>query len=244
MAPPGKTVQGGGPTADALKNTASTPWTDLGLTLPIFVIYHLGVVWLPQRNAADWVTFQLVQLANHDVWAYAGLTLAIALVYVGVLWLAGRGQTLRWDRFTWLFTEAVTYAVAMRIIAAYVVGRVLMAPAEPLGLIPSTIMSLGAGFYEEIAFRVLLFGLGLKLLHVILQAGVLKKGVLAVGWAVICALVFSGWHHVGELGDPFELKTFVFRAVCGLVFTVIYAFRGFAPVVWTHALYDLWVLLL
>jgi hypothetical protein len=232
------------PTADALKKTASTPWTDLGLTLPIFVIYHLGVVWLPQRNAADWVTFQLVQLANNDVWAYAGLTLAIALVYVGVLWLAGRGQTLRWDRFTWLFTEAVTYAVAMRIIAAYVVGRVLMMPAEPMGLIPAAIMSLGAGFYEEAAFRVVLFGLGLKLLNFILQAGALKKSVVAVAWALVCALVFSGWHHFGELGDPFDLKTFLFRAVCGLVFTLIYAFRGFAPVVWTHALYDLWVLLL
>ncbi|HEX2879253.1 MAG TPA: CPBP family glutamic-type intramembrane protease [Polyangiaceae bacterium] len=237
-------AQTASPTADALKKTASTPWTDLGLTLPIFVIYHLGVVWLPQRNAADWVTFQLVQLANNDVWAYAGLTLAIALVYVGVLWLAGRGQTLRWDRFTWLFTEAVTYAVAMRIIAAYVVGRVLMMPAEPMGLIPSVIMSLGAGFYEEAAFRVVLFGFGLKLLNFILQAGALKKSAVAVGWAVVCALVFSGWHHFGELGDPFDLKTFLFRAVCGLVFTLIYAFRGFAPVVWTHALYDLWVLLL
>lgn len=244
MAEARSSIGGDGPTAEALKKTASTPWTDLGLTLPIFVIYHLGVVWLPQRNAADWVTFQLVQLANNDAWAYAGLTLAIALVYVGVLWLAGRGQTLRWDRFTWLFTEAVTYAVAMRIIAAYVVGRVLMAPAEALGLIPSAIMSLGAGFYEEAAFRVVLFGLGLKLLQVILQVGALKRGALAIGWAVLCALAFSAWHHVGELGDPFELKTFVFRAVCGLVFTLIYAFRGFAPVVWTHALYDLWVLLL
>lgn len=243
MAQAGNSIQDRS-TADALEKTASTPWTDLGLTLPIFVIYHLGVVWLPQRNAADWVTFQLVQLANNDVLAYAALTLAIALVYVGVLWLAGRGQTLRWDRFIWLFTEAVTYAVAMRIIAAYVVGRVLMTPAEPLGLIPSAIMSLGAGFYEEVAFRVVLFGLGLKLLQVILQAGALKRGALAIGWAIICALLFSGWHHVGELGDPFELKTFVFRAVCGLVFTLIYAFRGFAPVVWTHALYDLWVLLL
>jgi hypothetical protein len=189
-----------------------------------------------------------VHLANDDVWAYAGLTLAIALVYVGVLWLAGRGQHLRWDRFAWLFTEAVTYAVAMRIIAAYVVGRVLMAPAEPvaepMGLIPSAIMSLGAGFYEEAAFRVVMFGLGLKLLKVVLQAGVLKAGMLWLGWALVCALAFSGWHHFGELGDPFDLKTFLFRAVCGLVFTVIYAFRGFAPAVWTHALYDLWVLLL
>lgn len=228
----------------ALAKTASNAWTDLGLTLPIFVIYHLGVVWLPQRNAADLVTFELVKLAEHDLVAYGGVTLAIALVYGGLLWMAGRGQALAWDRFFWLFTEAVTYAIAMRLIASYVVGRVMMAQGVDTSLFASAVMSLGAGFYEEIAFRVVLFGLGYKVLRVLFVGKVLLgRWALASLWAVACSLLFSGWHHVGALADPFELRTFLFRAVCGLVFTLIYAFRGFAPVVWTHALYDLWVLL-
>jgi hypothetical protein len=229
--------------AAALQKTASTPWTDLGLTLPIFVIYHLGVVWLPQRNAADWVTLELVKLAEHDLLAYVGLTLAIASVYVGLLWMAGRGQALRGSRFFWLFTEAVTYAIAMRLIAGYVVGRVLLAPGTEQGFVGSAIMSLGAGFYEEVAFRVVLFGLGLKLLWLFAGQFAIKRWGLALVWAVLCSLVFSGWHHFGELADPFQLDVFVFRAVCGLVFTLIYVLRGFAPAVWTHALYDLWVLL-
>ena len=49
---------------------------------------------------------------------------------------------------------------------------------------------------------------------------------------------------MGQFGDPFELGSFVFRLTCGLVFTLIYAFRGLAPVVWTHTLYDIWVLAL
>ena len=60
--------------------------------------------------------------------------------------------------------------------------------------------------------------------------------------AVVASALFSGWHYFGEFGEVFELRSFVFRFVCGLVFTVIYAFRGFAPVVWTHALYDVWVM--
>jgi hypothetical protein len=63
-------------------------------------------------------------------------------------------------------------------------------------------------------------------------------------WAAFTALAFSGWHYVGEFADPFELRSFVFRTVCGLLFVAIYAFRGFAPAVWTHALYDVWVLVL
>jgi hypothetical protein len=45
------------------------------------------------------------------------------------------------------------------------------------------------------------------------------------------------------LGDDFELSSFVFRTVCGLVLTAIFAIRGFAPAVWTHALYDVWVMI-
>jgi len=71
-----------------------------------------------------------------------------------------------------------------------------------------------------------------------------KRALLSVGWAVVTALVFSAWHYVGDLGEAFELRSFVFRWVCGLAFTLIYAFRGFAPAVWTHTLYDAWVLVL
>ena len=65
-----------------------------------------------------------------------------------------------------------------------------------------------------------------------------------MAWAIASAVVFSGWHYVGPLSDPFHVQTFVFRAVCGLVLTAIYGFRGFAPAVWTHALYDVWVMVL
>jgi hypothetical protein len=107
------------------------------------------------------------------------------------------------------------------------------------------VMSLGAGFYEEIAFRVLLFGLGAKLLVLLFPLMLpFRQQLLRLGWSVVAAGIFSGWHYVGVLGEPFEPVSFVFRWVCGLVFTVIFVFRGFAPVVWTHALYDIWVMVL
>ncbi len=89
----------------------------------------------------------------------------------------------------------------------------------------------------------ILYGLGAKLLTLLFPMAVpFKQNAIKVGWAVVAAVVFSGWHYVGALGDDFDARTFVFRAVCGLVFTVIYVYRGFAPAVWTHALYDIWVL--
>jgi hypothetical protein len=214
------------------------------LTLPIFIGYHLGVIWLPIRNAADVVTRELVALADQSLLAYGGLTLAIGTVYVAILAMAGRGHTLRWQRFLAIAAEGTLYAVAMRLVAAFVVGELFLG-AMSGSPFAGLIMSLGAGFYEEVAFRVILYGLGARLLSLMFPLSVLPKAaMLRVVWAVIAAAIFSGWHYVGELGDPFEVRSFVFRWVCGLVFTVIYHFRGFAPAVWTHTLYDVWVLVL
>ena len=63
-----------------------------------------------------------------------------------------------------------------------------------------------------------------------------------LGWAIACATIFSAVHYIGPMSDAFQLPSFVFRLVLGLVLTLIFATRGFAAAVWTHALYDVWVL--
>lgn len=219
----------------------SDAWTDLALTLPIFVVYHLGVAFLPVRNAADPVTQELRGLANQSLALYAGMTLAVGAAFVVVLATLGRGKAFQKRRFAMIAVEGALYAVLMRFAGAYVVGSLRLQPGTGgSSAFAGLVMSLGAGFYEEIAFRVGLFGVGALLIKLLLGAG--PRLIATVVWAVVAALVFSGWHYVGALGDPFNLQSFVFRAVCGLVLTAIYAFRGFAPAVWTHALYDVWVM--
>jgi Type II CAAX prenyl endopeptidase Rce1-like len=223
----------------------SDAWSDLFLTMPMFVGYHLGVVFLPVRNAADVVTRELVALADHNMAAYGALTLAIGGTYAVILILAGRGHALKWHRFAFIAVEGILYAVAMRIVANYVVGRVFLAEGVPLGAFAGLVMSFGAGFYEEIAFRVVLFGAGLKAISVFYPLGsAFRKMFVPLVWALLTSAVFSGWHYVGALGDPFDAQSFLFRWVCGAVFVAIYAFRGFAPVVWTHTIYDVWAMVL
>lgn len=258
--------------AEAKPAQRSGPLTDLAMTLPIFVGYHAGVIFLPVRNAADWVTRELQELANFNLWAYLGLTVLIGAAYITPLVLAGRGKHLVPSRFAWLGTEGVIYAIAMRLLAGYAAARLLSVLSDPsadwIGLmrlapalsssveaagqsgalsarLSGAVMSLGAGFYEELVFRVGFYGLGAILLLFLLNlSSVMTRLVVRLGWAIVAACLFSAWHYIGELGEPFDLSTFSFRAVCGLIFTGIYHFRGFAPAVWTHALYDLWVLVL
>ena len=102
----------------------------------------------------------------------------------------------------------------------------------PLGT--QLVVSLGAGLYEELLFRVLLVT-GL----LALGRAVGLKGAGNVAAAVlVSALIFSGFHYVGPYGDAFTLPSFTFRAVAGLLLSGLYVGRGFGIVAWTHALYD------
>lgn len=223
-------------------------WTDIVLTLPIFLLYHAGVAFIPLRNAADLVTAQLVELVHRSLTMYLMLTVTVGAAVIVLFLVLGQQQALRWQRFVMIALEGVVYAVALRVVAGYVVGQLrLDAGLVPqLGLFSGTVMSFGAGFYEELIFRVGLFAaIGhLAQLALLSAPAAWKKLSFWLFWAILTSMLFSGWHHLGELGEPFTLKAFVFRWVSGLIFTLIFVMRGFATVVWTHTLYDVWVLVL
>jgi hypothetical protein len=228
-------------------------WVDLALTLPIFLGYHMGVVFLNVKNASDLVTGPLLELANGRRENYLGITLAVGVLFAGIFVLLGRGHAFRGTKFVQIALEGVAYAVAMRFGAGYVVGRLSIGPALGGDPAAGVVMSMGAGFYEELAFRAVLFGLGAKALVwltlrenmnlVNRSARFTLKAVLVMGiWGVCAAAIFSGVHYIGPYGDKFELGSFVFRLVLGLALTLIFATRGFAAAVWAHTLYDVWVL--
>ena len=104
----------------------SNPWTDLALTVPVFLGYHLGVISLPVRNAADVVTTRLVLMANDNLVLYVVLTITIGLALTGVLALLGRGQAFELWRLGVVVIEGAAYAVAMGAVASYVVGSFRM----------------------------------------------------------------------------------------------------------------------
>jgi hypothetical protein len=228
-------------------------WVDLALTLPIFVAYHIGVIFLNVHNAADVVTFEILRAAAGSRGLYLLFTLAIGTVFTGVFAWLGRGEAFRTSKFVQIACEGILYAFAMRLAGTYVVGRLFAGNSAIAneGKFAGAIMSLGAGFYEELTFRVLLFGVGAKVLgYLFSPKGALPLGkrdlarvfVVKLVWALVCAAIFSGIHYTGALGDPFNLKSFVFRMVLGFTLTVIFVTRGFAAAVWAHAAYDMWVL--
>jgi len=220
-------------------------WVDLGLTLPIFLVYHLAVVFLGVQNATDVVTGFLLGISAGDKTKYLLATLAIGVIFAGTFALAGRGQAFKPSKFVQIMVEGTVYAVAMAFVANMVVGSIFAGPSSirEEGRFVGFIMSLGAGFYEELTYRFLLFGVGSYVMRTLLFAkGTLRGSIMSWAWAVVAAAMFSGMHYIGSMGDDFELKSFVFRWVLGMVLTIIFVFRGFAAAVWAHAFYDVWVM--
>jgi membrane protease YdiL (CAAX protease family) len=225
-------------------------WNELALTLPVFLVYQMGVVFLHVRNATDMITAELLELAHGDRLSYLGLTAGIGFVTATVFAVLGRGQSFSVRKLVQIALEGTAYAIAMGTAAGWVVGKLFAGPPPSAvsGPFTGVVMSFGAGFYEELAFRALLFGFGAKLLVWLFggRPGAPTAGgtLLTLLWAVVSAAIFSGMHYLGPLGDAFDMRSFVARGVLGLALTLVYATRGFAAAVWTHALYDVWVLAL
>ncbi len=67
-------------------------WVDLGLTLPVFLVYHLGVVFLNVRNAADMVTGELMVLSEgNGIRQILGGEPPIRRLIVGIVDAVNRG---------------------------------------------------------------------------------------------------------------------------------------------------------
>jgi hypothetical protein len=187
------------------------------------------------------------------------------LIAFGVL-LVGTGLVLAWrDRrrsgplegrvFLLMALESVLYALAFGLVVGALTG-LLLRPFHPsvaasalpwhalrigsdgLGLATQLMISLGAGIYEELLFRVLIVGALAWLARRLFGWSAGAAGVFAT---LVGALIFSAFHYVGPYGDHLELASFAFRAIAGVLFSGLYLLRGFGITAWTHALYDVFL---
>jgi hypothetical protein len=114
-------------------------------------------------------------------------------------------------------------------------------PIGGLGLPTQLMVSLGAGIYEELLFRVLIVSGLAALARRSFGWGPRPAGMFAVA---VGALLFSAFHYIGPYGDPFALGSFMFRLIAGVLFSAMYLLRGFGITAWTHALYDVFLSLI
>jgi hypothetical protein len=222
--------------------------TDLALVFPLLLVYEVAAPFMRVRNGVDLITDRLIPLVG-----WLPFELGLIALFVGLVIVARRsGERLDARAFVPVLLESAVYALTMGTLIVFVMLRVLHvdpglaigAPA-PLalagGLGTSLFMAVGAGVHEELVFRLGLVGGGTALLEKVLGV---RPFIAAAAAIVFSSLVFSAAHHVGPLGDPLRVGIFTYRVLAGLFFALLYRMRGLAVAVYTHALYDIYVMVL
>lgn len=222
------------------------PWPCLLFLLPLLAAYEGGVIWLggahPEvlRNGVDaWLRWGLERFGLSPLYWTPAL-----VVGVFIIWTWNDWYDRPYDVFgVWLgmAIESVVFALGL-----WGLNRGLGPMLDRLGVTLNTshpaaaaqaVTFVGAGIYEEVVFRLVLFtALGWLLRS--LQLPGLVAFLLA---AAASAALFSLAHHAGPYGEAFDRLVFLFRLLAGLYFALLFQVRGFGIAVGAHACYDVLV---
>jgi membrane protease YdiL (CAAX protease family) len=232
----------------------------LAFLLPLVLFYEIGsAIHLADatHGTIDTIRAHSILLGFFQDFGVVGRFLpGAALIAVLVVW-----HIFNHDRWRLrpliiggLTVEAMVWTIPLVVLIAllqYAAGSPARAPAAAQALLsgPATMaemswqarltISLGAGLYEELLFRMI----GIAALHLVLvdlarlsdRAG----SILAIA---ISAAAFAVYHDITTATGEFDIiKAFALLGA-GVYFGIVYLARGFAVVVGVHALYDIFVL--
>jgi len=132
--------------------------------------------------------------------------------------------------------EGALWSIPLLLIAPLFTISVLSAPTIPDGLASLSMMdrvlvSVSAGLYEELLFRMV----GIALLHALFVDLFRMQNLKGTLLAIIGSACAFSWYHDPSLDAPVAA---VFYLLAGLELGILFVARGFAIAVWTHVLYN------
>lgn len=240
-------------------DVSRSPRYSVMFALPLLLAYEALAAALAGPRGASQVRNGADVLLKEVFIAVAGrngpLIFITAVIGIGI-WFIVRdikrsGNGVRPLVFGGMLAESIALAALFGIVIGTITVKLLgslhvlaiAAQASPISRLSwSTrlMLSLGAGLYEELLFRVLLVSGLAAGARAAFGWGTKAAGVFAT---LVGALIFSAFHYIGPYGDPFRLTSFTFRAISGVAFSALYLVRGFGITAWTHSLYDAFLLL-
>lgn len=221
------------------------PLASLLLLLPLIVIYEAGTAYFTTAAQHGYeqqiIAFTMMQRFFRLFGVHGQHLPAIAVGTILLSWHIARNERWQISLPTLIAMAAESLLLALPLIA---LAREL-ARYFPLAGLHSTrqdtvIMSLGAGVYEELVFRLILFSL---LSFVLKDAMRLRPWCVHLGVVFISALAFSGYHYLSPM-EHFQWRSFIFRTLAGAYFGVLFLIRGFGITAACHASYDILILFL
>lgn len=227
---------------------SSRPLVSLAFVVPMLIVYEVGIFALgPQaiRNGVDvWLRDLLIVLGFGQYLLLPLLTCACLMAWHHLKeqpWKISPGVLplmLLESAALGLVLLGLAHWQASLLKAEIAAESATLAPSET---VRQLIAYFGAGIYEELLFRLMLIPL---LWQAALWLGS-PKGVATAVAIVGSSLIFSSAHYdfFTSAGEAFQWYSFLFRCSAGLIFGVLFTFRGFGIAAGTHALYDVFVAL-
>jgi membrane protease YdiL (CAAX protease family) len=129
--------------------------------------------------------------------------------------------------------ESFLYAIPLRALALFFSHYLPLHPIQDNSR-ALLVLSIGAGIYEEMLFRLVAF----CLMHfLIFDCFKMEKARGFLLMVVISSVTFSAYHYLGA--ERFEWRSFAFRTIAGIYFAAIFIWRGFGVTAGAHAAYDI-----
>ena len=232
------------------------PLQSLYFLLPVLVLYEVGAIFYqPDGGALPRILAERLMQDFLDQFGAAALFLPGFLVAALLMFqhLARRDSWgFEWKLHLMMWAESICLALPLFVFAMVLLRQPGMAlatggaeaSAGGHGIpdwFSGVLLSVGAGIYEELLFRLI----AITLLHLLL-ADVLKlEDSLSMAVAVgLSAVTFALYHFTGSelraIADfsPAQWARLAFFCLAGAYFGLIFVLRGFGITAATHALYD------
>ncbi len=209
---------------------------------PLLILYEL-LAWQAQsgrhailRNKAD----VLIKYPIHEFgpagWVVLAVPVALCLMYI---WRNERGRVrITVPFFFYPIIEGAMYASVMGLVIHRIITGITLSAPSFGGASNPIMLAMGAGVYEELLFRGLLFMLPVQLILRRWQEHPIYVYLLM---AVTSSFLFTIFHY-----DVFFIRwdyTAVFRLIAGLLYCLLCTTRGLSVAVYTHFLYDLFLII-
>lgn len=220
------------------------PLQCLVFLLPMILAYEFGMILMHGRLPQDeWPTLAAQQMLKwfFSLFGASGFYFpGAALVAVLLCWhIASRHPwRISISPLAGMAGESILLAIPLLMLNRWLpVLRSLghLAGADRAGGTDNLLLSVGAGLYEELLFRLIIISLVMLLLKDIVRV----REVWGVAAAVVISSLLFAAHHYQPIGaDEWRLPEFVFRTAAGAYLAAVFVVRGFGLAVGCHVIYD------